>query len=209
MIGTSPNCRPECILGSDCPSTSACVNQKCVDPCPGTCGSNSDCRVVNHSPICTCASGYTGNAFDNCRPIPVVGKIPTASFPNVTYQRIINDLKTIGVPNVVEPQRPCESHPCGTNAQCKESPGGGVNCVCPANYIGDPYSSCRPECVLSSDCPRDQTCSRNRCVDPCVGACGSNSQCRVANHVPVCSCVQGFHGDPYSSCQPIPVECKH
>ena len=111
-------------------------------------------------------------------------------------------------PNVVQPQRPCESHPCGTNAQCKESPGGGINCVCPTNYIGDPYSSCRPECVLSSDCPRDRTCTRNRCVDPCAGACGDNSQCRVANHVPVCSCLQGFSGDPYSTCQPIPAECK-
>ncbi|EFX65777.1 hypothetical protein DAPPUDRAFT_229540, partial [Daphnia pulex] len=185
MIGTTPNCRPECILGSDCPSNSACVNQKCVDPCPGTCGSNSECRVLNHSPICSCTAGYTGNAFDNCRPVPAVVE-----------------------PNVVQPQRPCESHPCGTNAQCKESPGGGINCVCPANYIGDPYSSCRPECVLSSDCPRDRTCSRNRCVDPCAGACGTNSQCRVANHVPVCSCVQGFSGDPYSSCQPIPAESR-
>ena len=82
MIGTTPNCRPECIIGSDCPSNQACVNQKCVDPCPGTCGSNSDCRVVNHSPICSCAAGFTGNAFDNCRPVPAVGKMNDPStFP--------------------------------------------------------------------------------------------------------------------------------
>lgn len=75
MIGSAPNCRPECILNSDCPASSACVNQKCVDPCPGTCGSNSECRVVNHSPVCSCAAGFTGNAFNDCRPVPVVGKI--------------------------------------------------------------------------------------------------------------------------------------
>ena len=75
MIGSAPNCRPECILNSDCPASSACVNQKCVDPCPGTCGSNSECRVVNHSPVCSCAAGYTGNAFNDCRPVPVVGKM--------------------------------------------------------------------------------------------------------------------------------------
>lgn len=74
MIGSAPNCRPECIVNSDCPASVACVNQKCIDPCPGTCGSNSECRVVNHSPVCTCATGYTGNAFSDCRPTPIVGK---------------------------------------------------------------------------------------------------------------------------------------
>ncbi len=74
MIGSVPNCRPECVLSSDCPSNSACINQKCVDPCPGTCAQNADCRVVNHSPVCNCATGYTGDAFSNCRPIPAVGK---------------------------------------------------------------------------------------------------------------------------------------
>ncbi len=74
MIGSVPNCRPECLLGSDCPSNQACINQKCVDPCPGTCAANADCRVVNHSPTCNCVSGYTGDGFKDCRPSPVVGK---------------------------------------------------------------------------------------------------------------------------------------
>ena len=74
MIGSVPNCRPECVLSSDCPSNQACINQKCIDPCPGTCASNADCRVVNHSPVCNCATGYTGDAFSNCLPIPAVGK---------------------------------------------------------------------------------------------------------------------------------------
>jgi hypothetical protein len=74
MIGSVPNCRPECVLSSDCASNRACINQKCVDPCPGTCASNTDCRVVNHSPVCNCATGYTGDGFSNCRPIPAVGK---------------------------------------------------------------------------------------------------------------------------------------
>ena len=73
MIGTAPNCRPECIISSDCPSNSACINQKCVDPCPGSCSSNADCRVVNHSPVCSCTQGFQGDGFRDCRPIPVVG----------------------------------------------------------------------------------------------------------------------------------------
>lgn len=75
MIGSVPNCRPECVISSDCPSKEACVNRKCVDPCPGTCGANSECRVVNHAPSCSCRDGFTGNAFADCRPVQAVGKI--------------------------------------------------------------------------------------------------------------------------------------
>lgn len=75
MIGSAPNCRPECSISSDCPSNQACINQKCIDPCPGSCASNAECRVVSHRPVCSCLTGYSGNGFDECRPVPVVGKI--------------------------------------------------------------------------------------------------------------------------------------
>lgn len=64
--GAPPNCRPECIISPDCPSNQACINQKCRDPCPGSCGANADCRVVNHAVMCTCAQGYDGNPFVQC-----------------------------------------------------------------------------------------------------------------------------------------------
>ena len=110
-------------------------------------------------------------------------------------------------PNVVQPPSPCDPNPCGTNANCREQ-NGAINCVCPANYVGDPFSSCRPECVLNTDCPRDKGCVNNRCVDPCQGICGINADCRVANHIPVCSCKESHTGDPYGSCRPIPVISK-
>lgn len=110
-------------------------------------------------------------------------------------------------PNIAQPSTPCDPNPCGTNAQCKTQ-NGAINCVCPAGYVGDPYSSCRPECVLNTDCPRDQSCSRNRCIDPCPGTCGINADCRVANHIPVCGCKEAFTGDPYESCRPIPAKRK-
>ena len=74
MIGTAPDCRPECTQSSDCSSDRACINQKCVDPCPGSCSLNSDCRVVNHTPACRCKADYTGNGFSNCELIPINGK---------------------------------------------------------------------------------------------------------------------------------------
>ena len=66
MIGSPPNCRPECIRNSDCPTDKACRNQKCIDPCPGLCGRNAHCDVRNHIPICVCDAGYIGDPFSSC-----------------------------------------------------------------------------------------------------------------------------------------------
>lgn len=65
-IGSPPSCHPECVVSADCPQDRSCVQQKCQDPCPGTCGINARCLVVNHNPICSCLSGYTGDPFDRC-----------------------------------------------------------------------------------------------------------------------------------------------
>jgi hypothetical protein len=60
-------CRPECVVSSECSLNKACLNEKCGDPCPGTCGQNARCNVVNHNPICSCSSGYTGDPFIGCK----------------------------------------------------------------------------------------------------------------------------------------------
>ena len=62
-------CKPECTINSHCPFYLACVNEKCIDPCPGTCGLNAECQVVTHNPICSCRRGYTGDPYQACRPI--------------------------------------------------------------------------------------------------------------------------------------------
>lgn len=65
-IGTPPGCRPECVTSAECSQNRACINQKCVDPCPGTCGQNTFCQTINHHPICKCSPGYTGNPSTYC-----------------------------------------------------------------------------------------------------------------------------------------------
>lgn len=67
-LGVPPACRPECTVSSDCPLTEACSNQKCANPCPGTCGFRAVCNVVNHNPICSCLPGHTGDPFVQCSP---------------------------------------------------------------------------------------------------------------------------------------------
>lgn len=62
-------CRPECVTSNECSHDKACLNMKCVNPCPGTCGVNAECSVINHNPQCFCSPGYTGNALFICRKI--------------------------------------------------------------------------------------------------------------------------------------------
>lgn len=65
-IGSPPACHPECTVSSDCTQDKACLSQRCSDPCPGTCGVNAKCQVINHSPICSCLPHYVGDPFVNC-----------------------------------------------------------------------------------------------------------------------------------------------
>lgn len=69
-IGQSPNCRPECTMNPECPSNLACINERCKDPCDGSCGVNAKCSVINHNAVCTCIFGYEGDPTVQCSLIP-------------------------------------------------------------------------------------------------------------------------------------------
>jgi hypothetical protein len=168
-------------INSDCPRTKACVQHKCIDPCPGVCGRNAKCEVINHVPSCSCIEGYIGNAFVECRLPPPPPPVPTS--PPVRRD-------------------PCQPNPCGPNSICRAINEQAI-CSCLPEYFGSP-PNCRPECVVNSDCPLDKACRNLRCEDPCPGTCAWNANCKVINHSPICSCKVGFTGDPFSGCQAIP-----
>jgi len=65
-IGSPPNCRPECISNNECAYHLACINLKCKDPCPGLCALNAICKVISHTPRCSCPPGYNGDPFTQC-----------------------------------------------------------------------------------------------------------------------------------------------
>ena len=69
-LGRPPYCRPECVANSECLTSLACVNQKCVDPCVGVCGVNAECHVIQHNPICKCPNLFRGDPNSICTPIP-------------------------------------------------------------------------------------------------------------------------------------------
>ena len=97
---------------------------------------------------------------------------------------------------------PCQPSPCGPNSQCREINGQAV-CSCLPKYVGTP-PGCRPECVSSSECSLDRACVNQKCTDPCPGTCGTNARCNVNNHSPICSCLSGYTGDPFTRCYPNP-----
>lgn len=174
FIGTPPNSRPECASNGDCANHLSCINQKCRDPCPGSCGSNAQCRVVSHTPNCVCLPNYIGNPFSACN------LQPPQQLP-------------------IERPTPCIPPPCGSNAICREQNGAG-SCTCLPDHIGNPYEGCRPECILNSDCPSNRACMNQKCKDPCPGTCGQNADCQVVNHLPSCTCRSGYTGDPFRYC---------
>lgn len=66
--GVPPNCHKGCNWKYDCPSNQICVSQYCTDPCPGACGAQAICEVIDHIPTCVCPKGYIGDAGKLCTP---------------------------------------------------------------------------------------------------------------------------------------------
>ena len=94
-----------------------------------------------------------------------------------------------------ECQDPCLYEQCGVNAKC-EVKNHRRRCICPPQHAGDPYRLCRPyECLFDSDCPTTLTCRNDKCVDPCD--CAENADCSARNHRGICTCREGYTGDPY------------
>ena len=198
-LGTPPSCRPECTVSSDCPRSQACNNQKCIDPCSGTCGLKALCQVVNHNPVCSCSEGFTGDPFTRC---DFVRK------DLLFFRRILFAATKIGEIHLLSPlvtpavrvpsEDTCASCQCGPNSiyqTINDKP----SCACLPDFIGSP-PNCRPECVSNSECSSNLACINRKCQDPCPGSCAPNAECRVVSHTPMCACLGGYTGDPFTQC---------
>jgi hypothetical protein len=103
-------CKPECVINSECPLRMACSNYKCTDPCVGACGYNAECKVINHSPFCTCPSKMIGNPFVSCTPL-LEEKNPC--YPSPCSQN--------GICRAVNGRASCEYPECVKNEDCSRS----------------------------------------------------------------------------------------
>lgn len=75
-------------------------------------------------------------------------------------------------------------------------------CTCMDTFVGNP-PNCRPECTINSDCPMNKACINHKCQDPCVGSCGLQTICHAHQHAAVCSCIEGYTGNPFDSCHVV------
>lgn len=195
-------CRPECLINSDCPFDRTCIRNKCQDSCPGSCGQNTMCQVINHSPDCQCITGYSGNPYQYCTMIREKRKC--LNNVKCIFRMINKNIFFLFQLAIVGTSDPCNPSPCGPNSQCRNSNGQAI-CSCLPTFMGSP-PGCRPECTVSSECAVNRACVNQKCVDPCEGICGIDAQCRTVYHSPICSCNPGQTGDPFVRC--IDVVCK-
>jgi len=196
-------------------------SQRNVNSCdPSQCGYNAQCRFINGDGACTCNSGFFGNPYQGCRPECLVSSECPQDQVCVSTKCIDPSQQDISnqpeVAAAVAEEDPCEPIRCGYNAKCQAFNGEGV-CICNSGFFGDPYMGCRPECVVSSECPNSQVCKFTKCVDPSKddsvseekiiepcdpSPCGYNAQCQSINGKEVCTCSPGLVGDPLVGCRP-------
>ena len=67
-------------------------------------------------------------------------------------------------------------------------------------------STPEPECRVHEDCADFQACIEQQCQSPCAvyDVCARNAECYVTSHRAVCSCPDGYVGDPNIEC----IVCK-
>lgn len=198
----------ECNYHSDCVTSSACFDHKCIDPCSisNVCGQGADCSSLNHSAVCTCQPGGTGDPNLGCTPVQYCktdNQCPTGAACNggvctalcaTTRDCIVDQLCIDGL------CRPT----CRGNDTCPEY-----------QYCQNNVCVQELRCANDDDCGYDEKCVKNNfgqaeCRKSCdLILCGRNAECQSDNHKATCTCNQGFIGDSYDDkmgCQPI--ECE-
>lgn len=193
-----------CRTNSDCPSDKACVNQQCVNPCmyDNPCSVHAECRPQNHIAVCKCPVGFYGNPYVDCR----LEERPECVYDTDCPSKLACLDKKC--------QDPCLIlEPCSRPARCEVQPSIPLRtmiCICPEGYISSGSGTCKPTapiiggCIADSDCSVDKACVNGICRDPCN--CGLNAECRIKDHKPVCSCKQGYEGNPEFEC--IRIGCR-
>ncbi|CAB4059878.1 unnamed protein product [Lepeophtheirus salmonis] len=207
VVGIDGRCNrvqtsPECEIANDCKISDICVSGSCIDACKvNPCGVNAICKSASHDSRCSCPNGYTGNPSHECYFVS-----PTSEPLLTPGCRNDDDCPTYSLCKNTMCINPCaEDSPCAPTANCQVINHNPV-CTCPNGYIGSPTTVCRPppkpECTSDPECPDHLACVNQKCQNPCSrSTCGINAQCRVQRHRAICSCLDGYIGDPYSVCE--------
>lgn len=197
-----------CRSNSDCPTDKSCENQLCVNPCvySNPCSTRAECVSQNHIAVCRCPDGLIGNPLVECKPAPQ---------PECTIDAECSSHLACINNRCIEPCPALE--PCQLPAKCLVVPSLPVRtliCECPEGYVSSGSGTCKPlqpvvrvgVCISDSECPSDKACINDICRNPCAGSCAPNAECRVKDHKPICSCEQGYDGNPEIQC--VRIACR-
>lgn len=188
-----------CRSNNDCPNDRACINGQCINPCvyEHPCSPQAECKVQNHFALCRCPPGMLGNPYVACRQ-----EIQPECKEDAECPSLLACLDNVC-------RNPCTTlEPCKHPAHCvviNSLPVRTMVCECPSGYVSSGSGVCKTlppitavACTADTQCPSDKSCMNGRCIDPCN--CGPNSECRVWDHKPVCSCLAGYDGNPEIDC---------
>ena len=58
-------------------------------------------------------------------------------------------------------------------------------------------------CESNQECPDYNACQNRKCINPCAedDPCAPSANCKVIGHQPVCTCPDGYIGDPRTECK--------
>ncbi len=208
-------------MHSECASYLACVQHRCKDPCPGSCGENAECFVVNHNVVCQCLPGYVGNPFAHCE--KVKPRDPCEPNPCGHNAR----------PEANGPVCRCrclsgyfgDAYGSGCRRECEVHTDCALDKACSPEYKSVTFLiATADDADVGFGVHDDASCSTIfffqsmngqfsifflllvmlRCVDPCYnkayGICGENTRCDVINHNAICTCLEDFTGNPFERC---------
>ncbi|CAL4065693.1 unnamed protein product, partial [Meganyctiphanes norvegica] len=186
-----------CESSHHCPYENTCINRLCLNVChPGLCGDDADCQTVGHRPSCLCPPGTTGNPTIKC----------TALLADVT-----TPMSPISGDQIIPPDSPINSGigPSSTQPppiiELPEEP------TPPPQLPPPPPTPIVPSiaiaCENNDECTSDNSCINNLCYDVCsLGICGTDADCKIHDHRPICTCPPGTTGDPLIKCQALLTE---
>lgn len=196
----------ECYSDYDCPNDQACSNKHCINPCKekNPCATNAMCFVSNHYAKCRCPETLpNGNPYSYCE-APQRDPEPECRTDGdcPTKMACINSFC----------RNPCtELSPCARNAKCDvldSLPVRTMICSCPENWVPDASGECKKivppvkiGCASDSECSDREACINGQCRNPCN--CGTNAECVIKSHRAICSCVEGFEGNPNIACRTV------
>ena len=173
-----------------------------LEPCStNPCGTNADCTSSGQTAICKCQQNYVGDPYTNCRFDPCQSSPcgQGAICENNGRAAICKcPPQHIGDPYVSCRLDPCLQDACGPNADCARS-GQRAICTCRSGYLGSPYSRYTRVMV---EMVMTMLMARSGCrANPCQpGICGAGAECKDVGGRPVCECLPGHQGNPYSGC---------